>query len=203
MNNFNIQLQPIKSQIDNMKLQITNIEIQYNNMNGSFQGEQLMNLGIQMFNTGLNSFNLGKRFSISSFDNYYIQLKNISEQISNIINSYEFSIQQMQMMMQQNQLMQEQMMYQNNFDIQEEGKTEKMNLTFENEYSHVHMNIICNYGTKLKDALEIFSNRIGKNKYQFTFIYNLKNLDYNDERKIGDIFVGNTIIKFSEKGRKI
>ena len=34
------------------------------------------------------------------------------------------------MMMQLNQLMQEQMMYQNNFDIQEEGKTEKMNLTF-------------------------------------------------------------------------
>ena len=89
-------------------------------MNASFQGEQLMNLGIQMFNTGLNSFNFGKSLSTSSFDNYYIQLKNISEQIINIINEYEGSIQQMQMMMvQQNQLMQAQMMNQNNFNNQE------------------------------------------------------------------------------------
>ena len=62
MNSFNMQLQLIKSQIENMRTVITNIEMQNNIMNASFQGEQLKDLGIQMFNTGLNTFNLGKVF---------------------------------------------------------------------------------------------------------------------------------------------
>ena len=101
-----MQLQLIKSQIENMRTVITNIEMQNNIMNASFQGEQLKDLGILMFNTGLNIFNLGKSLSVSLFDNYIIQLKNISEQISFIINTYNTSNQQMQMMMmeQQNQL---------------------------------------------------------------------------------------------------
>ena len=190
MFNFNNQLQQIKFQIDNLKLQIANIEIQNNNMNASFQGEQLMNLGIQMFNTGLNSFNFGKSLSTSSFDNYYIQLKNISEQIINIINEYEGSIQQMQMMMvQQNQLMQAQMMNQNNFNNQENFATETMNLRFEikDDYD-TNINIVCNHGTKIKDALEMFSTRVGKNKEQFEFLYNGHTLDNNDDREIEQLF---------------
>ena len=192
MFNFNNQLQQIKFQIDNLKLQITNIEIQNNNMNASFQGEQLMNLGIQMFNTGLNSFNFGKSLSTSSFDNYYIQLKNISEQIINIINEYEGSIQQMQMMMvQQNQLMQAQMMNQNNFNNQENFAIKKMNLIFEikDDYD-TNINIVCNHGTKIKDALEMFSTRVGKNKEQFKFLYNGRILDNNDDREIEQLFSG-------------
>ena len=196
MFNFNNQLQQIKFQIDNLKLQITNIEIQNNNMNASFQGEQLMNLGIQMFNTGLNSFNFGKSLSTSSFDNYYIQLKNISEQIINIINEYEGSIQQMQMMMmQQNQLMQAQMMNQNNFNNQENFAIKKMNLTFEIKDGYwPNINIVCNHGTKIKDALEMFSTRVGKNKEQFIFICNGSKLDYNDNRKIEQLFSDDTKI---------
>ena len=191
MFNFNNQLQQIKFQIDNLKLQIANIEMQNNNMNASFQGEQLMNLGIQMFNTGLNSFNFGS-LSTSSFDNYYIQLKNISQQIINIINEYEGSIQQMQMMMmQQNQLMQAQMMNQNNFNNQENFVTEKKNLTFEiADGYNTKINIICDLRTKIKDALEIFSTRVGKNKEQFIFIYNGSILDYNDNRKIKQLSFG-------------
>ena len=192
MFNFNNQLQQIKFQIDNLKLQIANIEIQNNNMNASFQGEQLMNLGIQMFNTGLNSFNFGKSLSTSSFDNYYFQLKNISEQIINIINEYEGSIQQMQMMMvQQNQLMQAQMMNQNNFNNQENFAIKKMNLTFEiKDFYVTNINIVCNHGTKIKDALEMLSTRVGKNKEQFIFHYNGGKLDYNDNRKIEQLFSG-------------
>ncbi len=165
-------------------------------MNASFQGEQLMNLGIQMFNTGLNSFNFGKSLSTSSFDNYYIQLKNISEQIINIINEYEGSIQQMQMMMvQQNQLMQAQMMNQNNFNNQENFATEKMNLRFEiDDGCNTRIHIICNYGTKIKDALEMFSTRVGKNKEQFEFLYNGRRLDNNDDREIEQLFSDNTRI---------
>ena len=188
MFNFNNQLQQIKFQIDNIKLQIANIEMQNNNMNASFQGEQLMNLGIQMFNTGLNSFNFGKSLSTSSFDNYYIQLKNISQQIINIINEYEGSIQQMQMMMmQQNQLIQAQMMNQNNFNNQENFVTEKKNLTF--IIDNTRINIICDLRTKIKDALEMFSTRVGKNKEQFRFLCDGHTLDYNDNRKI-ELFSG-------------
>ena len=196
MFNFNNQLQQIKFQIDNLKLQITNIEIQNNNMNASFQGEQLMNLGIQMFNTGLNSFNFGKSLSTSSFDNYYIQLKNISQQIINIINEYEGSIQQMQMMMmQQNQLMQAQMMNQNNFNNQENFAIKKMNLTFEiKDVCDTNINIVCNHGTKIKDALEMLSTRVGKNKEQFEFLYNGRRLDNNDDREIEQLFSDKTRI---------
>ena len=62
---------------------------------------------------------------MSSLNNYYIQLKNISKEISNIINIYESSIQQMQMMMlQQNQLMLAQIINHNNFNLQENKKNE-------------------------------------------------------------------------------
>ena len=53
MDNFDIQLQLIKSQIDNMKLQIANIE-----MNFSLRGDQLLNLSIQMLNNRIQTFNL-------------------------------------------------------------------------------------------------------------------------------------------------
>ena len=192
MNSFNMQLQLIKSQIENMRTVITNIEMQNNIMNASFQGEQLKDLGIQMFNTGLNTFNLGKSLSVSLFDNYIIQLKNISEQISFIINTYNTSNQQMQMMMeQQNQFMQAQIMNQNINNIQENIEIKKMNIMFVIKNGHDPViPIIYNFGTKTKDALEIFSNKIGKNKNQLNFRYNGRYINYDDERKVEEVFGG-------------
>ena len=188
-----MQLQLIKSQIENMRTVITNIEMQNNIMNASFQGEQLKDLGIQMFNTGLNTFNLGKSLSVSLFDNYIIQLKNISEQISFIINTYNTSNQQMQMMMmeQQNQFMQAQIMNQNINNIQENIEIKKKNIMFVIKNGHDPMiPITYNFGTKIKDALEIFSNKIGKNKNQLNFRYNGRYINYNDERKVEEAFIG-------------
>ena len=195
-----MQLQIIKSQIENMRTVITNIEMQNNIMNASFQGEQLKDLGIQMFNTGLNSFNLGKSLSASSFDNYYNQLKNISEQISIIINTYNDSNQQMQMMMaQQNLLMQAQLMNQNNFNIQDDNEEKKSIIFAMNNEKHSMITITCNLGTKIKDVLEIYSNKKGKNKTQFNFFYNGKYFDYNDDRKVETVFTSGTpIIAVSE-----
>ena len=187
-----MQLQLIKSQIENMRTVITNIEMQNNIMNASFQGEQLKDLGIQMFNTGLNTFNLGKSLSVSLFDNYIIQLKNISEQISFIINTYNTSNQQMQMMMeQQNQFMQAQIMNQNINNIQENIEIKKMTIVFviKNGQDPI-IPITYNFGTKIKDALEIFSNKIGKNKNQLNFYYNGRYINYNDERKVEEVFAG-------------
>ena len=60
------------------------------------------------------------------------------------------------------------MMNQNNFNNQENFAIKKMNLTFEIKDSYgTNINIVCNHGTKFKDALEIFSTRVGKNKEQF------------------------------------
>ena len=164
-----------------------------------FKERQLMNLGIQMFNTGLNSFTLGKDISMSSLDNYYIQLKNISEQINNIINMHNNSFQQMQiMMMQQNQMMQAQMMNQNNFNIQNNNEPEKINLYFVIS-NGAKINIQCSLGTKIKDALETFAHRIGKNKNQFIFIFNANLLDYNDDRKIEQVFIYSRMIMVQDK----
>ena len=75
-----------------------------------------------------------------------------------------------------------------------------MNVNFKNAYNHLEcINIICNYGTKIKDVLDMFSNKIGKNKNQFRFTYKLENLDYNDERKIEDILFDFAKIEFIEK----
>ena len=187
-----MQLQLIKSQIENMRTVITNIEMQNNIMNASFQGEQLKDLGIQMFNTGLNTFNLGKSLSVSLFDNYIIQLKNISEQISFIINTYNTSNQQMQMMMmeQQNQFMQAQIMNQNINNIQKNIEIKKMSIVFVIRNGHDPViTITYNFGTKIKDALEIYLNKIGKNKNQLNFYYNGR-INYDDERKVEEVFGG-------------
>ena len=187
-----MQLQLIKSQIENMRTVITNIEMQNNIMNASFQGGQLKDLGIQMFNTGLNTFNLGKSLSVSLFDNYIIQLKNISEQISFIINTYNTSNQQMQMMMmeQQNQFMQAQIMNQNINNIQGNIEIKKKNIVFVIKNGQdPRILITYNFGTKIKDALEIFSNKIGKNKNQLNFYYNGR-INYDDERKVEEVFGG-------------
>ena len=96
-------------------------------------------------------------------------------------------------MVQQNQLMQAQMMNQNNFKNQENFATEKMkmNLRFEIDgCCNTGINIICDHGTKIKDALGMFSTRVGKNKVQFIFLYNGGKLDYNDNRKIEQLFSG-------------
>ena len=83
------------------------------------------------------------------------------------------------------------MMNQNNFNNQENFAIKKMNLTFEIKDGYgTKINIVCNHGTKIKDALEMFSTRVGKNKEQFIFLYNGDKLDYNDNRKIEQLFSG-------------
>ena len=66
-----------------------------------------------------------------------------------------------------------------------------MNLIFEIKDGYgTNINIVCNHGTKIKDALEMFSTRVGKNKEQFKFLYNGCILDNNDNRKIEQLSFG-------------
>ena len=196
MDNFIFQIQSIKSQIDNMKMQISNIEMQYDNMNMQFQGEQLINLGIKMLNTGLNSFNLGLGKAMTSLDGYFTQMKNISQQIINLININENMLQPKMM---QQQFMQFPIMNQLNMqNPNEKFEQKKMNISLEGISRKI--NSIFNYGTKIKEVIENFSQRIGKSKYNYSFLFNGYTLDYNDERKIEDVLFDCVVLKAVEKG---
>ena len=200
MDNFIFQIQSIKSQIDNMKMQISYIEMQYDNMNMQFQGEQLINLGIQMLNTGLNSFNLGLGKAMTSLDGYFTQMKNISQQIINLININENMLQPKMM---QQPFIQAQMMNQLNMqNSNEKLDIKKMNITLEVKGggSSLTINSVFNYGTKIKEVIENFSQRIGKSKYNYSFLFNGNILDYNDERKIEDVVYDCVILRAVEKG---
>ena len=198
MDNFIFQIQSIKSQIDNMKMQISNIEMQYDNMNMQFQGEQLINLGIQMLNTGLNSFNLGMSKAMTSLDGYFTQMKNISQQIINLININENMLQPKMM---QQQFMQFPIMNQLNMqNFNEKFKQKKVNIILElDDGSGFKTNSVFNYGTKIKEVIEKFSNRLGKSKYNYKFLFNTDMLDYNDERKIEDVASDYVVLTAVEK----
>ena len=198
MDNIFINIQSIKSNIDIISTQITNIISQYNN--SQFQVDQLINLGIEMLNTGIYSFNLGKSKSMSYLDNYYIQLKNISEEINNMIKSYEAKLQQ--------QMMQEQMMNQFNINNNFEEKTnilnsnKKMNINFE-FLDGKKINFKCDYGTKIKDMFVKFEKRTLKPKNDFFFILYGKPLNFNDERIIENTFPDGILIRAIEKDKNL
>ena len=197
MDNFIFQIQSIKSQIDNMKMQISYIEMQYDNMNMQFQGEQLINLGIQMLNTGLNSFNLGLGKAMTSLDGYFTQMKNISQQIINLININENMLQPKMM---QQQFMQFPIMNQLNMqNPNEKFEQKKMNISL-GLRNGTRLNSVFNYGTKIKEVIENFSQRIGKSKYNYSFLFNGITLDYNDERKIEDVLSDCVVLTAVEKG---
>ena len=197
MDNFIFQIQSIKSQIDNMKMQISYIEMQYDNMNMQFQGEQLINLGIQMLNTGLNSFNLGLGKAMTSLDCYFTQMKNISQQIINLININENMLQPKMM---QQQFMQFPIMNQLNMpNFHEKFEQKKINISL-GLRNGTRLNSVFNYGTKIKEVIENFSQRIGKSKYNYSFLFNGNTLDYNDERKIEDVLFACVVLTAVEKG---
>ena len=65
------------------------------------------------------------------------------------------------------------------------GTTEKMNISF-HESSGLRLNFVIDYGTKIKDVLDKFSEKVGIPKFNFTFLCNGEKLKYDDERKIED-----------------
>jgi len=68
-------------------------------------GDQLLMLSFDMFNIGIKTYNLGKKLTMN-FDKYFEQIKNISNQINNLINSYYL---EKQLKMAQQQMMKQQM----------------------------------------------------------------------------------------------
>ena len=74
-------------------------------------------------------------------------------------------------------------------NFNEKFEQKKMNISLEVKGcgSSLMINSFFNYGTKIKEVIENFSQRIGKSKYNYSFLFNGNILDYNDERKIEDV----------------
>ena len=201
----NIQIQTLKSQIENMKLQIDNISMQNNNMfmmNAPIGG-QLINLSMQMLNTGIQTFNIGKTMMMDmNMDNFYEQLKKVSEQINTMINEYKIQQQMMlqqQMMIQQQIMLQQQMAMQNQMMMQQQikenqnqlndnGKSEYINIKFDNPNKE-NLALTFKSEIKVKEALNKYIERIyGYPNDKIYFVYNAKKIYRNELRTIGEFF---------------
>ena len=74
-------------------------------------------------------------------------------------------------------------------NVQEEVNSKpKMNITFEVFSTKKKFNLICEYGLKIKEVLDQFSIKCGKPKNNFYYLFNGKRLDYDDKRKIENVF---------------
>ena len=202
---INIQIQGIKTELDNMKLLIENIEMQNNNimnpmmMNNSL-GDQMLNLSIQMFNTGLLTFKSGKNISMNS-NKYFDKLKKISDDINEMINSHNIQIQQqmIQQQMIQQQMMQQQMMQQQIMQQQmmqqQMNLSERVNIIFEGNSIKKFCLPISPFIT-IKDLCDQFKERIEKDNgltnplknEEFILIYNSISIDKNSQKLVKDYF---------------
>ena len=185
------QIQEIKSQIINMNLRIENIEMQNNNMINSI-GDQLLMLSFDMFNNGIKTYNLGKKLTMN-FDKYFEQIKNISNQINNLINSYylEKQLKMAQQQMAQQQMMQQQMM-------QHQMMKQQMAQPKINDWKTVSAVFRDHTGLTsfkietektLKELFDEYMEKVyGYNNSKIAFIYNTKRIDRNSNTKIKDYF---------------
>ena len=158
-----IQFQSIKSQIENMKLQIDNIEMQSNNnmmFNPSMIYEQILNISIQMFNAGIQAFNIGKNMvMMMNVQNFYNQLKKISEQIHLILNENNMQQFPQQIMM------------------QPQMQAPQINLKFETPKGRSFIKI--SFESTVEEALNKFINQAyGTNNKKLVFIY-IRSLEFN------------------------
>ena len=186
----NIQIETLKSQIENMKLQIDNISMQNNNMfmmNAPIGG-QLINLSMQMLNTGIQTYNIGKSIMLNmNMDNYYEQLKKVSEQINTMLNEYNM---QQQMIMQQQMMMQQQIQ-QNQNQANEDDEPEQVNLEFDN-YRGKPSIMKFKYGTKVYEALNQYIEKTyGYQNIKISFTYNSRYIDRNEPKTVEKFFKHN------------
>ena len=194
-----MQIQSLKTQIENIKLQIDNIEIQYNNkyiglqagnlMTESLIGEQLFNLSIQLLNSGINSFNIGKKINLD-YDNYLNKLKQISQQINELIEENNFQpIQPLYMMPPP--------IYINNQTriIRNPNSNHRKNIVFDDRSGEI-INIQAEYGITVAELLEkyyerLYSRNINNIMYKIKFLYDGQTLEDNDLRKVENVFKSN------------
>ena len=191
---INLQIQGIKTFIDNMKLQVENIEMQnYNAMNPLMMnqiGEQLLNLSIQMLNNGIQYFTNFKYLSIN-INQYYEKLTVISQQINNILTSQQMMNQMAQQPMQQNMLLQQQMMQAQMMEpmqIQLNNNRKKCNIVFSDDKKRI-TNLYVDADITIKELIDKYMNRVyGYENKDLVFIFNGKRFDRNSQTTLRELF---------------
>ena len=187
-----IQIQAIKSQIEYMHLQIDNIQNQNNimdmNMMNNQIGEQLFNLSFQLLNTGMQAFNTGKKIiDVVNADKFYEKLKYISEQINQITIQNLMDKMKHQQQMNKQMIMNPQMdhyyqMMNSHFD-----NRPVKNIRFDDNNGHKIL-IIAQYGTKVKEVLKRYKEKISGNDKKFIFLYKALQIKENERRVVEDFF---------------
>ena len=181
-----LQIQGLKTFIDNMKLQIENIEMQNNNaMNPLMMnqiGDQLLNLSIQMLNNGIQYFNNFKYLSMN-INQYIEKLKVISQQINNILISQQMNQQQMPL---HQQIMQPQIM--DPLDMQINNNRKKINVPFQ----HINgnsTNLVVQPDTTIKELIDKYMSQVyGYENKDLVFIFNGKRFDRNSQTTLRKFF---------------
>ena len=200
-----MQIQAIKFQIENMKLQLDNIQMQSNNMFiMNNPGEQLLNLSIQMINAGIQAFNTGKNMAmILDIEKFYVQLRNLSEQIKLIINEkntqhimmpQQMSLEQQLMMIKQEQMamQKERMAMQKQYmNIQQnpigEGNN-YLNVIFQRKH-YPDVPIVVKFGTTVEELLNLYMKReVDVTEKKFFFIWNSKKINKNEKESVEKYF---------------
>ena len=201
---INLQIQGIKSTIDNMKLQIENIEIQNNNpmfqmmmnQNQVSVYDQLLNLSIQMLNSGFQLFNYVINLTMNK-NKFFLPLQKISEQINSQINSFNTENMNQQVMMMQQQMMQQQMMQQQMIQQQmmqqqmmqppmihnQIQMKKKVNVIFSAQGKK--NTFIVNEDITIKQLLDKYMDRVyGYENKEIIFLVNAKELKRNNNSKL-------------------
>ena len=188
---ISLQIQGIKTFIDNMKLQVENIEIQNNNnaMNPLMMnqiGDQLLNLSVQMLDNGIQYFNNFKYLSMN-INQYIEKLKVISQQINTILASQQMMNQMMQQqMLLQQQMMQPQMM--EPMQMQLNNNRRKKTIFFQDTRGR-QTNIIVDEDITIKELIDKYMNRVyGYENKDLKFIFNGKRFDRNSQTTLRELF---------------
>ena len=193
-----LQIQGIKTFIDNMKLQIENIEMQNNNaMNPLIMnkiGDQLLNLSIQMLSNGIQYFNNFKYLSMN-INQYSEKLRLISQQINNILSSQQMNQMKQQQMLAQQQMMQPQMMEPLQMHLNDNMK--KFNCFFEDAIGR-KTNIVVDGEITVKELIDKYMNRVyGYEKNDLGFLAGPNTINRNSQTKIREFsrknFLGDDI----------
>ena len=153
---------------------------------------QILNIGIQAFNTGKNEGIVSDNYydqlkNISSLINTILAQQQMNpmmpQQMNPMMQQQMMQEQMMQQQMMQQQMMQQQMMQQQMMQQQMEQqimlqqmgenmnmeKPKKLNVIFFQHPSGLKFNLAPNIGTKIKDLLDKFSEKIGAPKNNFIF----------------------------------
>ena len=220
------QIDNIKLQLSNIEMQYNNIFGSNSSEQLLNLSIQILNTGVQAFNTGKNEAMIvsdnyyAQLKNISSLINTILDQQKINPMIQQQMLQQQMMQQQMlQQQMMQQQMMQQQMLQQQMLEkemmkqqemIQQQQLNEQMNevlnmdkkihliVTFASRAMDNKYNFSFYKGTRIRDALDKISEKLGVPKNNLSFSFNGKELERDDSRKIEEKLYDGALITVFE-----